>query len=128
MITRSIGVILIFAVFGVIGTAAWWIDGDTVEHIVGPEWSGPAPLLVAIAAGLCAIFFSGLLLGVGRRSGPRTVFVTQPAAPVYAAPPAAHPAQDDVLDRLAKAKGMLDAGIIDAAEFDQLKATLLRGG
>ena len=51
----------------------------------------------------------------------------QTAPPQQAAPAAAAaPAQESIEDRLGKLKGLLDKGLISAADYDSTKAELLK--
>jgi membrane protease subunit (stomatin/prohibitin family) len=75
--------------------------------------------LAGIGAGLGA----GAMLGQAMAQG-MSGAMAQPAAP--AAPPPAAPAEVSIEDRLTKLKGMLDKGLISAADYDSTKAELLK--
>jgi len=76
--------------------------------------------LAGIGAGLGA----GLSVGqvIGQTMG--STLAPQAAAAVPAAPAAA--AEDSIEDRLGKLKGLLDKGLISAADYDSTKAELLK--
>ena len=76
--------------------------------------------LAGIGAGLGA----GAMLGQAMAQG-MSGAMQQPAAPAAAAAPAA-PAEVSIEDRLTKLKGMLDKGLISAADYDSTKAELLK--
>ena len=75
--------------------------------------------LAGIGAGLGA----GAMLGQAMAQGMSGAM--QPAAPAAPATPAA-PAEVSIEDRLTKLKGMLDKGLISAADYDSTKAELLK--
>jgi membrane protease subunit (stomatin/prohibitin family) len=76
--------------------------------------------LAGIGAGLGA----GMTVGqvIGQTLG--TTLAPAPAAP--AVPAAAAPAEDSIEARLEKLKGLLDKGLISAADYDSTKAELLK--
>jgi membrane protease subunit (stomatin/prohibitin family) len=84
-------------------------------------------------AGLGAGLSSGMAFGQIMANGlsQAAAGAAPPAAPAAAAPPAAPaappaPAQESVEDRLTKLKGLLDRGLISAADYDSTKAELLK--
>lgn len=78
--------------------------------------------LAGIGAGL------GAGLSVGQVMGQAMGQALQPGAAPAAAPAAAPvaPAQESIEDRLGKLKGLLDKGLISAADYDATKAELLK--
>lgn len=78
--------------------------------------------LAGIGAGL------GAGLSVGQVMGQAMGQALQPGAAPTAAPAAAPaaPAQESIEDRLGKLKGLLDKGLISAADYDATKAELLK--
>ncbi|XLZ68670.1 SPFH domain-containing protein [Massilia sp. SR12] len=77
--------------------------------------------LAGIGAGL------GAGLTVGQVMGQAMGQALQPGAAPQAAPAApAAPAQESIEDRLGKLKGLLDKGLISAADYDATKAELLK--
>lgn len=77
--------------------------------------------LAGIGAGLGA----GAMLGQAMAQGMGNAMAQPQAAP--AAPPApAAPAEVSIEDRLTRLKGMLDKGLISAADYDSTKAELLK--
>lgn len=74
--------------------------------------------LAGIGAGL------GAGLSVGQVMGQAMGQALQPGAAPAAAPAA--PAQESIEDRLGKLKGLLDKGLISAADYDATKAELLK--
>jgi membrane protease subunit (stomatin/prohibitin family) len=75
-------------------------------------------------AGLGAGMGAGAMLGQAMAQSMAGT-MQQPAAPSAPAAPAA-PAEVSIEDRLAKLKGMLDKGLISAADYDSTKAELLK--
>ena len=75
--------------------------------------------LAGIGAGLGAGMTVGQMMGqaMGQTLG------AAPGAPVA---PAAAPAEDSIENRLEKLKGLLDKGLISAADYDSTKAELLK--
>ncbi|MEO7578754.1 MAG: SHOCT domain-containing protein, partial [Massilia sp.] len=76
--------------------------------------------LAGIGAGLGA----GAMVGQAMAQGLNGAFAPQQAQTAPAAPAA--PAQESIEDRLAKLKGLLDKGLISAADYDSTKAELLK--
>ncbi|MGO4466608.1 SPFH domain-containing protein, partial [Pseudoduganella sp. RAF53_2] len=77
--------------------------------------------LAGLGAGL------GTGVAVGQAIGQAMGQTMGQAAPVAAAPAAAAaPAQESIEDRLSKLKGLLDKGLISAADYDSTKAELLK--
>lgn len=79
--------------------------------------------LAGIGAGLAAGVSVGQMMGDAMRQA------MQPdaaAAPAASQPPAAAPAVDDPAARLEKLKGLLDKGLISAADYDSAKAEILK--
>jgi membrane protease subunit (stomatin/prohibitin family) len=72
------------------------------------------------AAGLGASLGAGLAVGQAMAQGMSGAFA--PAAPA----PAPAPGAESIEDRLAKLKGLLDKGLISAADYDGAKAELLK--
>ena len=77
--------------------------------------------LAGIGAGLGA----GAMLGQAMAQGMGNAMAQPQAAPQAPAAPAA-PAEVSIEDRLTKLKGMLDKGLISAADYDSTKAELLK--
>jgi membrane protease subunit (stomatin/prohibitin family) len=75
-------------------------------------------------AGLGAGMGAGAMLGQAMAQSMAGT-MQQSAAPSAPAAPAA-PAEVSIEDRLAKLKGMLDKGLISAADYDSTKAELLK--
>jgi membrane protease subunit (stomatin/prohibitin family) len=73
--------------------------------------------LAGIGAGLGA----GVAVGQAMAQGLSGAF-----SPAPAAAPAAPPAEDSIENRLQKLKGLLDKGLISAADYDSTKAELLK--
>ena len=76
--------------------------------------------LAGIGAGLGA----GAVLGQTMAHSLNSTMAPAPAAPVPAAPPA--PVEEPIEARLQKLKGLLDKGLISAADYDSTKAELLK--
>lgn len=74
-------------------------------------------------AGMGAGLGAGVAVGQAMAQGLSGAFA-QPAAAPAAAPAA--PAQESIEDRLGKLKGLLDKGLISAADYDSTKAELLK--
>ena len=74
-------------------------------------------------AGMGAGLGAGVAVGQAMTQGLSGAFA--PAAAPAAAAPAA-PAQESIEDRLQKLKGLLDKGLISAADYDRTKAELLK--
>ena len=74
-------------------------------------------------AGMGAGLGAGVAVGQAMAQGLSGAFA--PAAAPAAAAPAA-PAQESIEDRLQKLKGLLDKGLISAADYDSTKAELLK--
>jgi membrane protease subunit (stomatin/prohibitin family) len=81
--------------------------------------------IAGIGAGLGAGVMLGQAMGqaVGSTLAPAS---SHPGAPVVAAPAAAAPAEDSIEARLEKLKGLLDKGLISAADYDSAKSELLK--
>jgi membrane protease subunit (stomatin/prohibitin family) len=77
--------------------------------------------LAGIGAGLGAGVAVGQMMGQAM-----TGAVTGSMAPAAAAPAPAAPADLPIEERLAKLKGLLDKGLISAADYDSTKAELLK--
>ena len=75
--------------------------------------------LAGVGAGLGAGLTMGQVIG-------QTLGATLAPAPAAAAPAAAAPADDSIEARLGKLKGLLDKGLISAADYDSTKAELLK--
>lgn len=75
-------------------------------------------------AGMGAGLGAGVAVGQAMAQGLGGAFAQQPAAAPAAAPAA--PAQESIEDRLGKLKGLLDKGLISAADYDSTKAELLK--
>ena len=77
-------------------------------------------------AGIGAGVGAGMAVGQAMAQGMTGAFAQQPGA--AAAPPSAPaaPVQDSIEDRLTKLKGLLDKGLISAADYDSTKAELLK--
>lgn len=84
--------------------------------------------LAGIGAGLGAGMTVGQMMGqaMGQTMGAGAQAAPQ-AAPAPAAPSApSAPAEDSIETRLQKLKGLLDKGLISAADYDSTKAELLK--
>ncbi len=75
-------------------------------------------------AGLGAGLSSGVAFGQVMAQGLNSALA--PAAPAAAAPAAAAPAEEPIEARLEKLKGLLDKGLISAADYDSAKSELLK--
>jgi membrane protease subunit (stomatin/prohibitin family) len=104
------------------GMSADKLAGFTKYQVASsiPLAAGNEGGLAGIGAGLGA----GLSVGqvIGQTMG--STLAPQAAAAVPAAPAAA--AEDSIEDRLGKLKGLLDKGLISAADYDSTKAELLK--
>jgi membrane protease subunit (stomatin/prohibitin family) len=104
------------------GMSADKLAGFTKYQVASsiPLAAGNEGGLAGIGAGLGA----GLSVGqvIGQTMG--STLAPQAAAAVPAAPAAA--AEDSIEDRLRKLKGLLDKGLISAADYDSTKAELLK--
>jgi membrane protease subunit (stomatin/prohibitin family) len=80
--------------------------------------------MAGIGAGLGAGLTVGQTIGqaLGASLAPQAAPAAAPAAPAAAAPAA----EDGIEARLAKLKGLLDKGLISAADYDSTKAELLK--
>jgi membrane protease subunit (stomatin/prohibitin family) len=76
-------------------------------------------------AGMGAGLGAGVAVGQAMAQGLSGAFAPA-AAPAAAAPIAAPPAEDSIENRLQKLKGLLDKGLISAADYDSTKAELLK--
>jgi len=77
-------------------------------------------------AGIGAGVGAGMAVGQAVAQGMTGAFAQQPGAPAAAPQAPAAPAQDSIEDRLSKLKGLLDKGLISAADYDSTKAELLK--
>ncbi|HBF50771.1 MAG TPA: hypothetical protein DDX04_10910 [Massilia sp.] len=77
-------------------------------------------------AGIGAGVGAGMAVGQAMAQGMTGAFAQQPGAPAAAPQMPAAPAQDSIEDRLSKLKGLLDKGLISAADYDSTKAELLK--
>ncbi|MEW6021642.1 MAG: SPFH domain-containing protein [Pseudomonadota bacterium] len=77
-------------------------------------------------AGIGAGVGAGMAVGQAMAQGMTGAFAQQPGAPAAAPQAPAAPAQDSIEDRLSKLKGLLDKGLISAADYDSTKAELLK--
>lgn len=75
-------------------------------------------------AGIGAGVGAGMAVGQAMAQGMSGAFAHQPGTP--AAPATAAAAEDSIEDRLTKLKGLLDKGLISAADYDSTKAELLK--
>jgi len=76
-------------------------------------------------AGVGASLSAGVVLGQTMARGLAGAG-TEPTGPASSGSPSATPAGDDAEARLVKLKGLLDKGLISAADFDSAKAEVLR--
>jgi membrane protease subunit (stomatin/prohibitin family) len=76
-------------------------------------------------AGVGASLSAGVVLGQTMARGLAGAG-TEPTGPASSGGPSATPAGDDAEARLVKLKGLLDKGLISAADFDSAKAEVLR--
>ncbi len=76
-------------------------------------------------AGMGAGLGAGVAVGQAMAQGLSGAFAPA-AAPAAAAPNPAPPAEDSIENRLQKLKGLLDRGLISAADYDSTKAELLK--
>jgi membrane protease subunit (stomatin/prohibitin family) len=76
-------------------------------------------------AGVGASLSAGVVLGQTMARGLAGAG-TEPTGPAASGSPSATPAGDDAEARLVKLKGLLDKGLISAADFDSAKAEVLR--
>jgi membrane protease subunit (stomatin/prohibitin family) len=76
-------------------------------------------------AGVGASLSAGVVLGQTMARGLAGAG-TEPTGPAVSGTPSATPAGDDAEARLVKLKGLLDKGLISAADFDSAKAEVLR--
>jgi membrane protease subunit (stomatin/prohibitin family) len=76
-------------------------------------------------AGMGAGLGAGVAVGQAMAQGLSGAFAPA-AAPAAAAPNPAPPAEDSIENRLQKLKGLLDKGLISAADYDSTKAELLK--
>ncbi len=74
-------------------------------------------------AGICAGLGAGVAVGQAMTQGLAGAFAPPQQA---AAAPAAAPVQESIEERLGKLKGLLDKGLISAADYDATKAELLK--
>ncbi|MYN38045.1 hypothetical protein GTP55_01530 [Duganella sp. FT109W] len=104
------------------GMSADKLAGFTKYQVASsiPLAAGNEGGLAGIGAGLGAGLSVGQVIGqtMGRTLAP------QAAAAVPAAPPAT--SEESIEDRLGKLKGLLDKGLISAADYDSTKAELLK--
>jgi len=78
-------------------------------------------------AGIGAGVGAGMAVGQAMAQGMSGGFAQQPGTPAAPAPASVPtPAQDSIEDRLTKLKGLLDKGLISAADYDSTKAELLK--
>lgn len=80
-------------------------------------------------AGIGAGVGAGMAVGQAMAQGMTGAFAQQPGGPATAGTPGAgalSPSQDSIEDRLTKLKGLLDKGLISAADYDSTKAELLK--
>jgi len=77
-------------------------------------------------AGIGAGVGAGMAVGQAMAQGMTGAFAQQPGAPAAAPQMPAAPAQDSIEDRLSKLKGLLDTGLISAADYDSTRAELLK--
>ncbi|MDN4059465.1 SPFH domain-containing protein [Massilia sp. YIM B02769] len=77
-------------------------------------------------AGIGAGVGAGMAVGQAMAQGMTGAFAQQPGVPAAAPQTPAAPAQDSIEDRLSKLKGLLDKGLISAADYDSTKAELLK--
>lgn len=82
--------------------------------------------LAGLGAGLSSGLAFGQIMAGGLAAGmnPNAANLQQPTPPAPPAPPAAPP--ESIEDRLTKLKGLLDRGLISAADYDNTKAELLK--
>ncbi len=101
------------------------LSADKMGGFTQFQVASSIPLAAQNEGGLAGI---GAGLGAGAMVGQAMAgaFTQQPAAPLV--PPAAAPAavDDSIEGRLAKLKGLLDKGLISAADYDSTKAELLK--
>ncbi|MES2015684.1 MAG: SPFH domain-containing protein [Pseudomonadota bacterium] len=95
------------------------LSADKMGGFTKFQVASSIPLAAQNEGGLAGI---GAGLGAGALLGQTMAQAMQPAAP---AAPAA-PAEVSIEDRLTKLKGMLDKGLISAADYDSTKAELLK--
>jgi len=77
-------------------------------------------------AGIGAGVGAGMAVGQAMAQGMSGAFAQQPGSPAATPAPSAPPAQESIEDRLTKLKGLLDKGLISAADYDSAKAELLK--
>lgn len=77
-------------------------------------------------AGIGAGVGAGMAVGQAMAQGMTGAFAQQPGTPAASPQAPAAPAPDSIEDRLTKLKGLLDKGLISAADYDSTKAELLK--
>ena len=102
------------------------LSGDKMAGFTQFQVASSIPLAAQNEGGLAGIgagLGAGAMMGQAMAQSMGNMMTPQPA-PAPAAPAA--PAEVSIADRLTKLKGMLDKGLISAADYDSTKAELLK--
>jgi membrane protease subunit (stomatin/prohibitin family) len=102
------------------------LSADKMAGFTRYQTATAIPLAAQNEGGIAGIG-AGLGAGVtiGQAMGQAVGASLTPAAP-QAVAPAPAPAEESIEDRLTKLKGLLDKGLISAADYDSTKAELLK--
>lgn len=104
------------------------LSADKMAGFTKYQVASSIPLAAQNEGGLAGLG-AGLAAGVGfgqvMTQGLTGAMAPQAVAPVAAAVPIA-PAEESIEDRLGKLKGLLDKGLISAADYDNAKAEMLK--
>ena len=105
------------------------LSADKMAGFTKYQVASSIPLAAQNEGGLAGLG-AGLAAGVGfgqvMTQGLVGAMATPTAAPVPAAAVSAAPAAESIEDRLGKLKGLMDKGLISAADYDSAKAEMLK--
>ncbi len=104
------------------------LSGDKMAGFTQFQVASSIPLAAQNEGGLAGIgagLGAGAMMGQAMAQSMGNMMTPQPAPAAAPAAPAA-PAEVSIEDRLTKLKGMLDKGLISAADYDSTKAELLK--